>query len=271
MNSTPKISCCLICSILSSLSNINCCPKHLTLLNKTLSSNLSTPIIYMMPSTVNDWSKLDCHCRSHCSKSKRRRRSRSSSSSSSLSSSSSKSRQQKRKQSKTIQSNDAIHKDNVTHSSSREENASFHIAAQEISSVYQQHRSNHVRTPLSPLFRSSSLINTNMDNKNKKLQKKKKISSTPIATKPKERNIDRIESIVQYESLQSNHQRINKQLQSPVYAPRILLNRVVHVKDEGEALFTNNRQMTLNMAQATEQMIVQKDLKPRILLQRVSL
>ncbi|CAF1043573.1 unnamed protein product [Rotaria sp. Silwood1] len=268
MSSTPKINCCLICSILSSLSNVNCCPKHLTLLNKTLSSNLSTPIIYMMPSTMNDWPKLDCHCRSHCSKSKRRHRSSSSSSSSSSESSESslKSRQKKKKQ-----SIDTIHKDNVTHSPSREENTSFNLTSREISSVYQQHRSNHVRTPLSPLFPSSSLINTNMNNKIKKVQKKKKTSSTPIAIKHKTLNIDHIESVMQYESGQSAPQQISKQLQSPVYTPRILLNRVVHVKDEGEDLFTNKPQITLNMAQATKQMILKRNLEPRILLERVSL
>ena len=55
------------------------------------------------------------------------------------------------------------------------------------------------------------------------------------------------------------------------YTPRILLRRVIHVKDEGEELPSNNPQVTLNMAQATEQMVVQKTVQPKILLKRVCL
>jgi len=65
---SPELKCCLICSVLPALSNINCCPKHLALLTKTLPAQ----IIYMMPPTVNS----ACHC----SRSKRQDRSRSSSS-----------------------------------------------------------------------------------------------------------------------------------------------------------------------------------------------
>ncbi len=74
---SPELKCCLICSVLPALSNINCCPKHLALLTKTFPSALPAQIIYMMPPTVNS----ECHCQSHCSRSKRQDRSRSSSSS----------------------------------------------------------------------------------------------------------------------------------------------------------------------------------------------
>ena len=80
-----KIKCCLVCSVLPALSNINCCSKHLTLLTTTYPSTLPAKIVYMMPSTVNRCSRLGCHGQSHCSKSKRQHRSSSSSSSSSSS------------------------------------------------------------------------------------------------------------------------------------------------------------------------------------------
>jgi hypothetical protein len=73
---SPEVKCCLICSVLPALSNINCCPQHLALLTKTFPSALPAQIIYMMPPTVNS----ECHCQSHCSRSKRQDRSRSSSS-----------------------------------------------------------------------------------------------------------------------------------------------------------------------------------------------
>jgi len=57
-----KRNCCLICSILSSLSNINCCQKHLALLT-TVSP---TQVIYMMLSSVQN--------QDQCSKSKQKHR-----------------------------------------------------------------------------------------------------------------------------------------------------------------------------------------------------
>ncbi len=56
-----------------------------------------------------------------------------------------------------------------------------------------------------------------------------------------------------------------------VCIPRILLKRVIHVKDDDEELITNNSQITLNMAQATKQMITQENTHPKILLKRVCL
>lgn len=54
------------------------------------------------------------------------------------------------------------------------------------------------------------------------------------------------------------------------YCPRILLKRIIHVKDEDEQVTLSPNQIVLNMSQATEQMIAQDDLRPRILLQRIS-
>jgi hypothetical protein len=78
-DTSSERNCCLICSILSSLSSINCCRKHLALLT-------TAQVVYMMPSEVGKWPKLKCHCRPHGSKFKERHRSCSSSSSSLLSS-----------------------------------------------------------------------------------------------------------------------------------------------------------------------------------------
>lgn len=87
-NQLLKMNCCLICSILSSLSNVNCCQKHLTLLTTPISQQVPAQIVYMMHPAVTNWPKLECHCRLHSSKSRKRHRSSSSSSSSSSLSSS---------------------------------------------------------------------------------------------------------------------------------------------------------------------------------------
>ena len=73
----PKLNCCLICSILCSLSNVNCCRKHLALLTK----GMPAKIVYMMPPAVNNGRKHECPYQSHSSKSKRCPRSCSSTSS----------------------------------------------------------------------------------------------------------------------------------------------------------------------------------------------
>jgi hypothetical protein len=44
---------------------------------------------------------------------------------------------------------------------------------------------------------------------------------------------------------------------------------VIHVKDENEELINTNHQITLNMAQATQQMRAQKNTQPKILLKRI--
>jgi hypothetical protein len=58
-------NCCLICSISSSLSNINCCKKHLQL----LTTKVPAKVVYMMPSAVDNWSKSKRHHRSDSSSS----------------------------------------------------------------------------------------------------------------------------------------------------------------------------------------------------------
>jgi hypothetical protein len=84
-NSQP--TCCLICSILPNLSNVNTCQKHLNLINTT---KTPTQVVYVVHSPIDN-----CHCRT---KSKHRCRSISSSSSES------ENRHQTKKRSMTIQS-----------------------------------------------------------------------------------------------------------------------------------------------------------------------
>ncbi|CAF3382043.1 unnamed protein product [Rotaria socialis] len=249
---------------MSSLSNINCCPQHLSLLNRSSPSRLSAPIVYMMSPAVNDWSNLECHCRSRCSKLKRCHKSCSSSSSTS-----SKPGRPRKKQAVAEPSTDTIENNDVLLSPTKEQHESLYMESLEKSTAYQQRGTNHLRTPLSPLFPSHSLINTEMNSrKSNKSSQYNMRSSTPITTRSKQRNSDEAESPMEY---QSNQQQINAQPpSSPVYSPRIILSRTVHVKEEGEELFLDNPQITINMAQAIEQMLAPTDLQPKIVLQRVS-
>ena len=64
---SSRTYCCLICSILPSLSDVNCCDKHLALLTNPLPSHIRS----MISSHVNNLSGLDCHCRVHSSKTQR--------------------------------------------------------------------------------------------------------------------------------------------------------------------------------------------------------
>ena len=86
---SPRRTCCLICSVLPNLSNVNTCRKHFASLTATMPP---PQVIYMMPPPVDNRSTSHCHCRS---KSKRHCRS-------SSSSSSDQSRQHRRKRILTI-------------------------------------------------------------------------------------------------------------------------------------------------------------------------
>ena len=113
INNTDESSarnCCLICSILSSLSNINCCDKHLTLLTTSVPPAIPAQVVYMIPSSVHNWPNGECHCRSYCSKAKKRSRSSSSTSSSFSSSLLSQSRHRKKKRVVPMQSSVRIYK-----------------------------------------------------------------------------------------------------------------------------------------------------------------
>jgi hypothetical protein len=103
-NEPSKPTCCLVCSISSALSNVNCCPEHLAILTGILPAGLPAQIVYMMPPVASEWSKLECRCRSHCLKSKRRSRSLSSYSLSSSSSCSSTSRHSRKTRLETVES-----------------------------------------------------------------------------------------------------------------------------------------------------------------------
>jgi hypothetical protein len=146
---------CLICSILPSLSNVNCCSKHLEL----LTTSLPAPIVCTMLPQVHDWLGLECHCRSYCSKSKRTHRFRSLS----LSSSSSKSRCQRKKRPITLSSlvrillnikkkqeilnhvlflQSTIQKNDFLLSPNRERSASPHSESRKRSAIHHKRRSN---------------------------------------------------------------------------------------------------------------------------------
>ncbi len=53
--------------------------------------------------------------------------------------------------------------------------------------------------------------------------------------------------------------------------PCIRLKRVIHEKDDCEEFMPANPQITLNMTQATQQMLVHTNAEPKILLKRVRL
>ena len=52
---------------------------------------------------------------------------------------------------------------------------------------------------------------------------------------------------------------------------RIPFEPIIHVKDEDEELIVDHPQIILNMAQATQQMTVERNIQPKILLKRVCL
>jgi len=91
-------TCCLICSVLPNLTNVNTCQKHLASLSTPITP---TQVVYMMHPAMNNCPKLHCHCRS---KSKHRCRS-----SSSSSSSSSKGRHYRKKRTMTVESSVRIY------------------------------------------------------------------------------------------------------------------------------------------------------------------
>lgn len=89
----------------------------------------------------------------------------------------------------------------------------------------------------------------------------KQALSSPIATKRKR---------LYRRSLSSS----TDEIESNSLTPRILLKRVIHVKDEddnAEESTIDNPQIILNMSQATKQMIDARNDQPRILLKRVCL
>ena len=80
INTSSNIDCCFICSVLSSLSKVNCCSKHLALLNPIPPVDLS--YTSQMSAAVRDWSQPRYSDRPYCLNWKRHRQLNSSSSSS---------------------------------------------------------------------------------------------------------------------------------------------------------------------------------------------
>jgi CTP-dependent riboflavin kinase len=106
-----------------------------------------------------------------------------------------------------------------------------------------------IQSPLSPSLPPSSTINTNK-NYNELLLK-------PFL----QRNNNETNS--------SDVIEIDSDLE---YSPRISLNRIIHVKDEDEILNDNDqKKVTINMAEATKQMLNHEYPQPVILLKRICL
>jgi len=131
----PSTSCCLICSVLPNLSNINTCEKHLNLITKPIQP---TQVVYMMQPAINN-----CHCRT---KSKRRCRS------SSSSSSSTEIEHQRKKRVITIQLSDSSSNNDNTNNSEGELFFSPNVKSQVNTTEYPE-------APLSPSLPPSATIN----------------------------------------------------------------------------------------------------------------
>ncbi|CAF1359995.1 unnamed protein product [Adineta steineri] len=255
-------TCCLICSILPNLSNINTCHKHLT--------SLTTPIapaqvVYMMPPPMNSCPKSHCHCRS---KSKRRYRSSSSSSSSSSSrrpATSSKSRRHRKKRSMTLVSSNASSQDDLFYSPD--------VQTQETTTTNnQQHRSNNTEGRLSPSLPPSTTINPNTNNNN--LQKHQQFLITSILHTSQQQNTNEIDSMLKNTQNKPISQEDSPDIiildsDSSCSSP-IPYNQVVHVKDEGESSADNDHKtVSINMGQLAAEMVDHECPQPVILLERV--
>ncbi|CAF1023117.1 unnamed protein product [Adineta steineri] len=251
------MNCCLICSIIPALSNGNCCQKHLTLLTSTFGTTVLPPqVICMVPPVTNSCCKLKRHRRS-CSNTKRHH-----SSSSSSSSSSSNSRHRKKKRSLNLKSFDT---DDSSLSSNIQSTRITNSKSRKIPILRRPHRKQ-----TSPL---SSSINTNMKNINKNSRRQSRFFSTPSLTLNRHRTTTRRQSLLQNKSVQVNIKSTPSELieldPELSYSPRLLLKRIIHVKDEDEEVIPINSKIILNMKQATEQMAIGDHPQPKIYLQRV--
>jgi len=234
--------CCLICSIFNSLTTLNCCSEHLAILkndhhdpNKTALPLSTAQVVYMMTPVPNKWSMSTCPCQSRCSRSKRHRHESSTSTSSSSSSSSSNAGQHNRKQPKVTPSINLPHHDLLSSTTNHE-----------------FHRSNVVPNQMSPSLPPSSMLSSHI------LHRASESSTGPLFISVEQPN----------NNLQSPHHNIETDSHI-TYTPRLLLDRIVHVKDDDEQLSNEITQITLNMAQATKQMIGQTSGQPKIYLKRV--
>ncbi|CAF1052257.1 unnamed protein product [Rotaria sordida] len=237
-------NCCLICSILPNLSNINTCQKHLTLLTKSINS---TKIVHIMNPRKND----------HQSKFKHRYRS----SSYSSSSSSSEFRHQPKRRSMIVQSSDSSSQDYLFFSPN--------VQSQKPTNVNQQYQSIHIQTQLSPSLPPSSTMY-------KTLQQYNEILLTPLFKKQSQENNNEIQTIlkdIQNKPIQQEVPQINHKINSPdVFeidsnlsnSSYISLNRSIHEKGD-----SYQKKITIDKNQLIEQILTNKHPQPIILLERV--
>ncbi|CAF4791871.1 unnamed protein product [Rotaria sp. Silwood1] len=230
-------NCCLICSILPNLSNINTCHRHLTLLTKPIQ------IIHMTHSKNNrHQSKFKHHYRS---------------------SSSSELRHYRKKSSMILESSDSSSQDDLFFSPN--------IQSQESITHNQQHRSIHIQTQLSPSLPPSSTIH-------KPLQQYNEVLLTPFLQQQNTNEIPLILKDIQNRSIQQKISKINHKINSSDIieldsnlsnSSNISLDQCTN--DNNILNDINQKKITIDMNQLTEQILTDEYFQPRILLTRVCL
>ncbi|UJR26811.1 hypothetical protein I4U23_008124 [Adineta vaga] len=230
-NQSSKKTCCLICSILPALSKINCCEKHLTLLTK---------INHLMQSAYENDSESECRNRIRCPKGKYRRRS--------YSSSTFDDQPRRKKNRMDVQLLNTTFRNRLLPSSNFQSN----------------------RILLPSVLRNSTM------NKNNSRQQNRILSSSSILTRNKRRYMFRKRFMMRNKAIQTNLRSVKDKSTTPElielepelsYSPRLLLKRIVHIKDEELSVHTS--QVALNMNRSTERMTNQSEARPTILLKRV--
>ncbi|CAF1444733.1 unnamed protein product [Rotaria sp. Silwood1] len=230
-------NCCLICSILPNLSNINTCHRHLTLLTKPIQ------IIHMTHSKNNrHQSKFKHHYRS---------------------SSSSELRHYRKKSSMILESSDSSSQDDLFFSPN--------IQSQESITHNQQHRSIQIQTQLSPSLPPSSTIH-------KPLQQYNEVLLTPFLQQQNTNEIPLILKDIQNRSIQQKLSKINHKINSSDIieldsnlsnSSNISLDQCTN--DNNILNDINQKKITIDMNQLTEQILTDEYFQPRILLTRVCL
>ncbi|CAF0980379.1 unnamed protein product [Adineta ricciae] len=252
---SPRRTCCLICSILPNLSDVNTCRKHLTSLTATVPP---PQVIYMMPPPIANRSTSHCHCRS---KSKRHCRS-------SSSSSSDQSRRHQRKRIRTILSSDSS-------SDSSQNDAFFSPSApSQMITTNQQHRPDYSQGQLSPSLPPS----TNIDSRtNTNIKNHQELVFTSFLQRKRQENNEEIESMLKDTQSKANSNVnssniVETSFDSHICSATISNRPIIHVKDDDEEYdSTTEKLIPMNMTQLTEEMINREYPQPKIYLERIYL
>jgi len=253
---SKTIDCCLICSIVNSLSQVNCCPKHLAALNNhTFIIQPPPQVIYMMAPPLNkNWPLSEIQSQSSSKSKHHRSHSPSASSSSSLSSLSRPSYRRKR-------------------ASSRKKK---NMANKRIANNSSQHRSVDTQAQV-PIYINDNdendLLILPTSNSNKKVQstssQRTDLARTQNLTTMPNDNDDENEWNSDSTKKSASKDSSPRQLSEDDDDDDCILNRIVHVKDDDEEI--NNNITAINMSKATEQMIDQINPTPKIYLKRIPL